>query len=97
MPSSSLLTCCIRRIRGLQELEKIGVGGEHEGGLFADGFAVCLHGLDGFVKFGGFGVLAVDTVVDAGGFVLAFGAGLQGKGDLLAWLFPPIWRMASCR
>jgi hypothetical protein len=61
--------------------------------LFADGFAVHLHGLDGFVEFGGFGVLAVD----AGGFDLAFGAGLQGQGDLLAWLFPPLRRMASCR
>lgn len=54
-------------------------------------------GEGGFVEFGGFGVLAVDTVVDAGGFVLAFGAGLQGQGDLLAWLFPPLRRMASCR
>jgi len=61
--------------------------------LFADGFAVHLHGLDGFVEFGGFGVLAVD----AGGFALAFGAGLQRQGDLLAWLFAAIWRMASCR
>jgi hypothetical protein len=61
--------------------------------LFADGFAVHLHGLDELVEIGGFGVLAVD----AGGFALAFGAGLQGQGDLLAWLFPPLWRMASCR
>ncbi len=65
--------------------------------MFADGFAVCLHGLDGFVGFGGFGVLGVGAGVDAGGFALAFGAGLQGRGDLLAWLFPPLRRMASCR
>jgi hypothetical protein len=65
--------------------------------LFADGFAVHLHGLDELVEIGGFGVLGVDACVDAGGFALAFGAGLQGQGDLLAWLFPPLWRMASCR
>ena len=65
--------------------------------MFADGFAVHLHGFDKFVEFRGLGVLAVGAGVDAGGFALAFGAGLQGQGDLLAWLFPPLWRMASCR
>lgn len=65
--------------------------------MFADGFAVCLHGLDEFVELGDLGVLAVGAGVDAGGFALAFGAGLQGQGDLLAWLFPPLRRMASCR
>ena len=65
--------------------------------MFADGLAIYLHGLDEFVKLGGFGVLGVDACVDAGGFALAFGAGLQGRGDLLAWLFPPLRRMASCR
>ena len=65
--------------------------------MLAYGVAVLLHGLDEFVEFGGFGVLAVGEGVDVGGFALAFGAGFQGQGDLLAWLFPPIWRMASCR
>jgi hypothetical protein len=51
---------------------------------------MCLHGLDGFVEFGCFGVLAVGAGVDyLNGFALAFGVGLQGQGDLLAWLFPP--------
>jgi hypothetical protein len=64
--------------------------------LFAYRVAVHLHGLDEFVELGGFGVLAVGAGVDyLNGFALAFGAGLQGRGDLLAWLFPPIWRMAS--
>jgi hypothetical protein len=73
----------------------VGIGGEDESGLFADDFAVCLHGLDEFVKFGGLGVLGVG----AGGFALAFGAGLQGRGDLLAWYFRPIgaWLHAERR
>ena len=80
-------------IRGFQELEQVGIGGEDEGGLLADGVPIYLHGLDELVELGGFGVLGVG----AGGFALAFGAGLQGQGDLLAWLFAAIWRMASCR
>jgi len=83
--------------RGFQELVDFGIGGEDEGGLLADGFAVHLHGLDELVEIGGFWVLGVDACVDAGGFAPAFGVGLQGQGDLLAWLFPPLWRMDSCR
>ena len=85
-----MATASTHRVRGFQETVEVGVGGEDEGGLFADGVAVHLHCLDELIELGGLGVLAVGAGVDyLNGFALAFGAGLQGQGDLLAWLFPP--------
>jgi hypothetical protein len=90
-------------IHAFQKLEKVTVGGQHQGGVIGNNGLVRLHGPGELVKLHGFSALIVSPGIDLGGFrichatyLLDFPVGFRlylsghGRG------YPEFWRLRHC-